>query len=376
VSVVLRPRVAHFREEFLQLSETFVFDLVSDTRYQRPVAVYRQRLNERLFPLPEANVWTSRDFRQPGDVEDLAAELEEVGIDVVHAHFGYDLPLAAATAFAIRRPLVVSFHGKDASLLLRQFRWRGFYREFLPLADAVVVPYAGLAERLLGLGAPADALQVIETGIRRQAWPPGRRTVSSSGLRLLAVGRLVEKKGLHLLIHALGRAVRAGLDASLTVVGEGPELRLLRELVVAYNLRSRVRFTGSLDRAQIAGLMAAADAMVLASTTSAGGDEETTPVVLKEAMAAGLPILTTDHAGIPGMVEDGVSGVIVRQGSIDELCRGLLRLEGLRGRWREMGRSGRRTVLRTYDQERTLRSWGRLYRRLAGRRPRGLERPA
>lgn len=356
-----RPAVAHFRAEYARISETFIYDVIVAARGQRPVPVFRRRLYENLFELPADWVETPLDFQHPGDVGALAERLRELGVDACHAHFGYDLPLTAAAADRIGGPIVCSFHGADASSYLRQPYWQDFYREALPGTAAIVLDYLGMADRLVELGAARERISVIRTGIDLSFWPLRSRWTRTGPVRLLAVGRLVEKKGWAILLHALARARRDGLDARLTIVGDGVERRLLEELITAYDFGEVVTLAGLLGRAEIRDLMPGADVLVLPSFTGSDGNEETTPLVLKEAMACGLPVLSTFHGGIPEVVADGVSGILVAEGSVPALTAGLVAMSDSRAGWEAMGRAGRAIVEETYNLDHTLDDWARLY---------------
>lgn len=359
------PVVAHFRAEFARISETFIYDIVAGARNHRPVPVFRRRIYENQFPLPADWIQTDHDLARPGpDIDELLETLRELEVDVMHAHFGYDAPLAAAASVALHKPLVISFHGADASSYLRNPAWPQTYRAILPRTAAVVLDYHGMADRLVALGARRETVSVIRTGIDLGFWPLRTRWSETGPVRLLSVGRLVEKKGHYLLLHALARARRRGLEVTLAMVGEGTEERLLRELVRAYELEAAVTFLGVLDRAAIRDLMPDHDVFVLASHTPPDGNEETTPLVLKEAMAAGLPVLSTTHAGIPEVVADGASGVLVEEGSVEALLGGLEAIAAARGRWPEMGHAGRAIVDEQYNLDGTLPEWDRLYQSL------------
>ena len=359
--------VAHFRRDYSRHAEAFVCDVITRTGEQRPVVVYRRRWNHDAYRLPPGSVSTMIDFEDPLEsVDELSVQLR--GVDVIHAHFGYDLPLAALVARELDRPLIASFHGADASSYLRRLRLRSLYREILPTVDAVVLDYNGMARRLVQLGARPQRVHVIRLGADITFWGARRHRASRQGMRLLTTGRLQQKKGHHLLLHALGRAVRDGLDVHLVIVGDGHEQRLLEQLVIAYRLESRVEFAGDLDRSETRELMAQSDVYVQSSFTAPDGDEETTPIALIEAMAGGLPVLATRHAGIAEVACDGVTGVLVDEGSVQELIRGLHRMVELRSTWNDMGRAGRDRIRAEFNLEDTRERWQRLYGSLAGKR--------
>lgn len=361
-----RVTVAHFREEFLPISETFIHDVIVRTRGQRPVVVYGVRANAGHFPLPPGSLWTERVFRSPyQDAPELADRLRERGVQVAHAHFGWDLPLAAVAAGELRVPLIVSFHGKDASLYLRDERWVRLYRRLLPAAAAVVIDYRGIARRLIRLGAAEDRVHVIRTGIDLSFWPAWKPPRRPGPIRLASVGRLVPKKGHRLLLEAFAQATSRGLDAELTILGDGPEREPLRQLGARLGLGGRFRLMPRTRAAGIRTLLRSSDLFALPSLTDESGDEETTPLVLKEASACRLPVLATRHAGIPDVVQDGVTGLLVEEGSVPALTEGLLRLVAERARWEAMGAAGRARMEVLFGLEHTLNRWRTLYRALA-----------
>jgi len=361
-----RVTVAHFREEFLPISETFIHDVIARTRGQRPVVVYGVRANSGHFPLPPGSLWTGRPFRSPyQEAPELAARLRQRGTQVVHAHFGWDLPLAAVAARELEVALIVSFHGKDASSYLRDELWVRRYRRLLPEAAAVVVDYRGMARRLIRLGAAEDRVHVIRTGIDLSFWPARRPPRQPGPVRIASVGRLVPKKGHHLLVEAFAEATSRGLDAELTILGEGPERESLRRLGERLGLGGRFRLMPRTRAAGIRTLLCSSDLFALPSLTDESGDEETTPLVLKEASACLLPVLASRHAGIPDVVFDGVTGVLVDEGSVPALTEGLLRLVAERPRWGTMGASGRARIEDLFGLDHTLNRWRKLYRALA-----------
>lgn len=357
------PTVAHFRGDFGRISQTFIYDLVVGIPGQRAVLVYGEHVDpDGEFPLPPYSIHTTINFKEPDtSVEPLADQLRERGVSLVHAHFGYDLPLAALVADQLGVPLVATFHGADASSFANRYKWQAIYRTLLPRVDALVIIDPGKTDRLVEFGARPERIHHIPLGIDLDFWEPAKRSPSTTAVRILSVGRLVEKKGHDLLIHAVGRAVRDGFDLRLVIAGDGDEERLLQELIRAYDLEDRVTLAGNVDRVQVRKLMTDTDIFALASHTTESGDEEGSPVVLTEAMAMGLPVLSTLHADIPSVVNHGVTGILVPEGSIDDLSRGLRQLAAMPGRWKEMGRAGRRWVRQHRNRETVLERWRALY---------------
>jgi glycosyltransferase involved in cell wall biosynthesis len=149
----------------------------------------------------------------------------------------------------------------------------------------------------------------------------------------------VPVKGQALLLEAVAELVRRGVDARLTVVGDGPQLAELRALADRLGVAASVEFTGAVGQEEIVSYYERADVFAM------GSFAEGVPVVLMEAMATGLPVVATRIAGIPELVVDAESGYLVAPGRVDELVAALERVISAQPDQRDaMGRAGRAKV--------------------------------
>lgn len=182
--------------------------------------------------------------------------------------------------------------------------------------------------------------------------------------RLLVVGALREKKGHAVLLEALARVRDAGRTATLRVAGDGAEAERLRER--AEELALSVEFLGAVGPAEVHEELTLAEAFVLPCVVAANGDLDGVPVAIMEAMAAGVPVVSTRLSGIPELVEHERSGLLAQPGDPEDLARQLVRLldsEPLRERLAERGRA---RVAELHDLSRTSTT---LARHLAGDTP-------
>ncbi|HEX6668503.1 MAG TPA: glycosyltransferase [Gemmatimonadales bacterium] len=271
--------------------------------------------------------------------------------DVCYCAFGMDAP----HALRLRRlgvlggALVVAFRGADTTKYVARRGprvYRGTFREarlLLPVCDF-------LGRRLVQLGAPPERVVVHRTGIDLRRWPlRERQPAPGGGLRLVSVGRLVEKKGIAQALRALRILADRGVSAEYRVFGDGPLRDRLAALAGELGIAARVTFEGRRGQQAVREGLDRADVLVAPSVTAADGDEEGIPNVLKEAMASGMPVVGTRHAGIPELVEDGVSGYLVPERDEAALADALARLAAAPERWPHMGRAGRARVERDYD---------------------------
>jgi glycosyltransferase involved in cell wall biosynthesis len=231
--------------------------------------------------------------------------------------------------------------------------------------------YASLGERLRRRG---RLFVAVSDAIRAKAlaagFPPERTVTHRNGVDLarfghlsnpepglvLHVGRLVEKKGTALLLEAM-----AQVDGTLAVIGDGPLRRRLERRAAALGLGGRVRFLGSLPPDEVAGWMGRAWLLAAPSLTAADGDSEGLPTVVAEAAAASLPVVASDHSGLPEAVVDGETGFLVPEGDAHALATRiatLLLAPDLRAR---MGAAARRLAEERFDAVKQAAGLERLY---------------
>ena len=187
---------------------------------------------------------------------------------------------------------------------------------------------------------PEDKIRLVRCGVslrtdklRIQAFP----TTPVFG----TLGRLVEKKGIDILIQALGNLKRKGYDFRFQLAGDGPEQEKLLSLLKQEDLEERTEILGALTHDKVNGWLDQLDVFVLACRMDSNGDQDGIPVVLMEAMNAGLPTVSCRISGIPELIEDGVSGLLAVPGNIESLSEKLESLWSnpeLAGRLAESGR--------------------------------------
>ncbi len=243
---------------------------------------------------------------------------------VVHAH--WIIPQGIVARFAAPKvPLVVTTLGGDLYALNDPVS-KALKRSVLRHARAVTVMNADMRERAIALGANPDTTHVMPMGAQvaqfadAAAGRVGR--VADGPVRLLAVGRLVEKKGFRPLLEALSQIDPASWR--LTIVGDGPE----RKTLEASASDLPVDFVGQLTREALTRADAEADVAVFPSVRAATGDQDGLPVALLEAMASGCAVVVSDLPGLDEAVEPGISGLSVPSGDVPALREALATIIG------------------------------------------------
>jgi colanic acid/amylovoran biosynthesis glycosyltransferase len=240
--------------------------------------------------------------------------------DVLHVHWMLPQGLAALVA-AGRVPRVVTTHGGDIYALRdRVSLWSK--RRVLRRADAVTAMNSDMTSRLIGLGADPRAVHVLPMGADVETVRSAGAGIDRVPGRIVFVGRLVEKKGVAVLLDAVRRLPPG--DWSVEVVGDGP----LRAELERRAAGLPVTFRGSLPRIQVAAAYARSEIVVVPSVSAASGDQDGLPVALLEAMSAGCAVIGSRISGIDAMLDDGENGLLVPPGDADRLAAAIGALLG------------------------------------------------
>ena len=262
-------------------------------------------------------------------------------------------------------PLIVHFHGYDASLGVVLKENADGYRRMFEQAAAVVAVSEPMKQALLSMGAPPQKVHVNVYGVDSQVFQltdPGKNAPT-----FLATGRFVEKKGPHLTLLAFAEAARRSPGIRLRMIGDGPLRPICEQMAQALELGQAVSFLGSQTHEMVGEEMRAARAFVQHSIRASDGDCEGTPVAILEAQASGLPVVATQHAGIPDVVVHGQTGFLVIEGDITGMAECIVRIAADGPLASRLGAAGRVRVLENFTMERSIdRLWHIIQRALGG----------
>lgn len=243
----------------------------------------------------------------------IARLLKKHRIEVVLAEYG---PTGEAMLDVCQRagvPLVVHFHGIDA-FHTRLLKENGNYQRIFKGAAAIAVVSREMEKQLLSLGCPRAKLHYNCYGIEVDRFSAA--TPASSSKHFLAVGRFVDKKAPHLTLQAFHTAWQRDPELRLTMAGDGPLWESTKQLAQAEGLGDAVEFPGVITSDQVAERMRKVRAFVQHSVVTAENDHEGTPLSILEAMASGLPVIATRHAGIPDVIDHGLEGLLCEERDI------------------------------------------------------------
>jgi colanic acid/amylovoran biosynthesis glycosyltransferase len=353
-----RPHIAIVSINRDKYSETFIhdsFDYFPCTKtllyggYLPTQETDDWRKEGQAIPMAVAKLWE----RKPSDaaaqqVRNLHAWLQRTRPAVVLAHYGPSGVALAPICKALSIPLVVHFHGYDAYRSDVLSSYGQDYALLWAVAHRVVAVSADMHRQLSGLGAPAARLQTLVYGVDPAQFLP--QAMPTGPLRCLFVGRFVPKKAPDQLIRAFARLRERVPDAALVMVGDGELLADCIALVHELGLGESVTFTGVLSPSAVAAQVAACHMLVLPSRRTDDGDSEGTPLVILEAGAAARPVVGTVHGGIPDVVQDGETGLLVPENDVHALAEAMLRLAQAPATAATMGAAAHARILAQFTQ--------------------------
>jgi len=276
----------------------------------------------------------------------LALDAKREGIRHIHAHFAIN---AATIALVIARMLDISFSFTAHNSF---FTDRLLLKAKLKAAKFIIV-ISKYSQDLLLRFLPDENLRgkfhVVHCGVSPDDFlPPTHKAINQRPL-IFSVAQLVERKGLPVLLEACKILSERGYDFQCLVAGDGPQRSLLEQLVTEYQIRDKVGLIGVVFQEQLVDYLGRADVFVLPCLTTANGDRDGIPVVLMEAMAMEIPTISTHVSGIPELIEDGQSGLLVEERNAVALAGAMQRLlDDDELRWR-LGKNGRQKVVREFN---------------------------
>jgi colanic acid/amylovoran biosynthesis glycosyltransferase len=263
----------------------------------------------------------SGDLRDKGRYREalyLGPKLRKARVSHIHVHFA---GLASRTAWWIKRLFGVtySFTGHANDIFCPKPDQRVTLGDLVGEASFVVA-VSDFGANWLRRGFPeaADKVYRVYNGLDLSTFRPS--IPGSKPMRLLSVGRLIEKKGFIFLVEACRILSSSGLSFTCEIVGEGPERHRLEELIRAYRLSDQVRLTGSKPQTEIVDLLAQSSLFVFPAIHDSTGDSDNLPTVLVEALASKLPIIATGIAGIPEIVRHNENGILIQEKDAGQLA--------------------------------------------------------
>lgn len=272
-------------------------------------------------------------------------------IEVVLAEYGHAGANVMMVCKKLQIPLLVHFHGHDAFLndLLSNYKER--YKEMFSYATTIVSVSNLMTKKLISLGCPSEKILYNPYGPICDFYSLINKW---EGKTFLSVGRFVEKKSPIITLSAFKRTLTTHPDAKLIMVGDGPLLKVCKKLVKDWGIDKSIQFKGAIPHRKIIGYFSECIAFVQHSITPPSGDSEGTPVGILEAGAAGLPVISTKHAGISDVVIHMETGYLVDEFDEIEMANYMVKIASDINLAKKLGLSARKRVYDHFNLDRHI----------------------
>jgi colanic acid/amylovoran biosynthesis glycosyltransferase len=282
-------------------------------------------------------------------VAHAARLMQADGIDHVHCHFANH---PAAAGFVIRRltgiPYSFTAHGSDLHvdrhMLCQKLDEAAFAVPISQYNRDLMTEECGEHVR--------EKLFIIHCGVDTEMFRPTGERTNEGRFTIASVGTLHEVKGQRYLVEACRLLREGGIDVVCELIGDGPDRTALTRQVTAAGLEDRVTLLGRRDRRAVSELLRRAHVLAAPSVPTRSGKREGIPIVLMEAMASGVPVVASRISGIPELVDDGVSGLLVPPGDARSLAGALARLHADASFRERLAQAGRAKVEAEFDLHR------------------------
>jgi glycosyltransferase involved in cell wall biosynthesis len=338
------PVVAIYRTQILAKSEAFVRDQALALRRWRPVLLGQRRIDGLALDgltvaaldkgaggalqSAAAAVWRSLDRAPPG----LWKLARRQNPRLIHAHFGFDGVEAWPVARRLNVPLLVTLHGSDITTRMKWFaegkagrRWQSYPYRLRAMAQAGNVTFVAVSENIrhaaLAAGLPGGRIFVRPLGVDTGRFAPSAPPVARRAPVVLFMGHLAEKKGLAYLLDGFEIVRRQLPNAELVIAGDGPERQ---KLAARAAKMGNVRFVGGYTPEQARELLGQARVLCLPSVTAESGDAEGLGIVILEAQASGVPVVTSARGGATEGMLDGGTGFAFKERDVEAMSAHLL----------------------------------------------------
>ena len=286
--------------------------------------------------------------------KDLLKQIKQLNPQIIHLHYGTDAGIYLKAIQNLNIPKVVSFYGYECSGFPKRFLGLGkYYLKYRTFryADKVLAMSEDMKNDLIEIGCPEEKIVVHYHGAKVKRFNASHDYKEEAIVSFLIISGFNAQKGHVFLLQSFKKALELNTNIRLTIVGEGSQKEKIIQTITKLKLQNFVDIKpfvvyGSQEHIEY---FADYDVFIHPSLTDINGDKEGIPGAIVEAMAAGLPILSTFHAGIPCIIENKISGLLVKEWDVDDLFSKIIEIANNRDLRENLGLKGQKYALENLD---------------------------
>jgi glycosyltransferase involved in cell wall biosynthesis len=340
--------------------EVYEYKLLGRTHYFTPRFILRKnplRFTENFVKAVLQSLRARRISRNEliadAQLAYFATIMEEKGVELIHAHFAGVGTTARRLSEITNFPYTFTTHAFDIFLNVD----REELKKNIEKTSYVLTISQYNKDYLLDLCGREfeNKIKIVHCGIDIKKFSPKRKEIGRpDNFRILTISRLVEKKGIPYLIEALFLLKRRGKTFTVTIVGDGPQRKIIEELIQKYELENYFVLRGYVKSNEVINFLSNVHVFVLPCIVASNGDRDGIPVALIEAMAMEVPVISTNVSGIPELIKNKQTGLAVQEKDVESLAHAIEQLMENKNFREELGKNGRKKVIEEFNIKRNV----------------------
>ena len=370
-------KVAHIRLKFLRITETFIYEEIKNLKKHEPVVFCIKTENLDKFPfknirnlsnlnlfsyLFNAGSWLW--FKRCLYFENL---IKSEDIRLLHAQYGREGLFSISLKKKTGVPLITNFRGWDASTIPMQNP--RIYNELFKVGDLFLVRSNDMKKDLIKFGCSEKKIIIHHSAIDLDKFKfnPRKPLNKNEKIKILLIGRFVETKGIPYALKAVAEVKKKYKNIGFTIIGDGNLRPEIEKLIKKLNLTNETRLLGFIPHEKVIKEIQNSHIFISPSVTDRKGEKEGTVNTFAEAQATGMPTIGTYHAGIPEVILNEKTGLLVKERDVNGLANKLEYLIEHQDLWKEFGKNGRRHIEKEFNIKAQTKKLEKIYDKVSSR---------
>lgn len=327
---------AHYISTYLPTTENWIYNILINYETYRPIMLTRNITNfdqftiDSIISLSQLNkfsyLYNFIFFKTSGYFPIFKKYCIQYKVKILHVHFGYHGIKLIGLKKRLNIPMVCSFYGNDVYKWTNQKKYCAKLQKLFKEANQILALGPYMKDHLIKLGCSDQKICIHHLGVNIDSIKYKHREYhDSEPLRFLIASSFVEKKGIDIALTALN-IIKNDVDFTLDIIGDGPLKNEMLQLIRKLKLEDRIRLHGYQPYSYFINLAYQCHILLQASKTASNGDKEGTPMSLVDAMATGMPVISTYHSDIPEIVKNGENGFLAEENIVKDFTGAILKI--------------------------------------------------
>jgi len=366
-------KCCHYISMYLPLTCVWIYNILIHCKDFSPIVLTRKILNEDHYEtkwvtsLSQLNkikyYYNFLVFKVKGYFPLFFNKCKSEKVQILHTHFGYNSIKTVALKKKLHIPMVCSFYGNDVYLWTNEKKYCEKLMSLFQSCELMLVLGPYMKNRLIELGCPEEKITIHHLGVDVDQIEYRQRTIENAPIRFLLASSFVDKKGVDIVLNALS-ILNGKIDFSVDIIGDGPLKSDLITLTRELKLSEKVYYYGYKDYSFFLKLALECHVFLQASRTAKNGDKEGTPMSIVDAMATGLPVISTKHSDIPEIVIDGETGYLAEENNVQDFANCILKLIDNPEKYKKMNICSRNQIMENFNIRIQVEKLENIYRQL------------